>query len=469
MVSGKDIRPIALGCPLVEPTGTRISTGQRHVDIAAPPELMIDLLRACDGQTARDDILGRLEQQWDRETLDAFLDRLIEKGALYDSTEISSFVWSFVLNPPAFSRSLSETEIESLVLRAAERQQARPAESFFSVAEFGILRVIATRKSHRAFSGAYAPLEALIQMLWAGYGIVLSDDIDEEFDRHTVPSAGALYPLQLSLVLFAAVGRLPSGIFSVAFKNDGSVGLNRESDDLLAVYQSFIDPLILTGAHGVIVISGEFKITEEKYGNRALLYVPVEAGHVAQNIHLTACDIGIATVEIGGFSESDLRGAMRLPPTFTPLTTIVFGMEGTAQVAESPKASFQIRWMPPRAGTFRLPFNLAFARIPDTANEDGDWSCGRARNPVIAYAKATSEAIEWASCGRPDGLQTADIGSLRNAVQPHQLVSFHAKQYISAKFPCHPWDDQRRYEWKEAGELGTGNSAFVLADCIYFP
>jgi oxalate decarboxylase/phosphoglucose isomerase-like protein (cupin superfamily) len=41
---------------------------------------------------------------------------------------------------------------------------------------------------------------------------------------------------------------------------------------------------MLEKAHGVVVISGSFKITGQKYGNRSLLYVPLEAGHVAQNM-----------------------------------------------------------------------------------------------------------------------------------------------------------------------------------------
>lgn len=78
-------------------------------------------------------------------------------------------------------------------------------------------------------------------------------------------------------------------------------------------------------AHGVIVISGSFRIAGEKYGNRGMLYVLLEAGHVAQNINLAAVERDVATVEIGGFVDTLLAKAINLPKYYHPLITVVFG------------------------------------------------------------------------------------------------------------------------------------------------
>lgn len=76
--------------------------------------------------------------------------------------------------------------------------------------------------------------------------------------------------------------------------------LNRAHEMPLPV-RSFVDPLTPENSHGVVVISGSFRTNGRKYGNRSLLYTILEAGHIAQNVHLAAHDSQVATVEVGGF------------------------------------------------------------------------------------------------------------------------------------------------------------------------
>ncbi len=304
-------------------------------------------------------------------------------------------------------------------------------------------------------------------MLWAGYGILGGSCESVGFDRHTVPSAGALYPLRISLVLFQPLGDLESGVYDVTFSPDGSVGLVLVSTDLVPIYQAFADPLILHGATGVIVINGSFEVTAAKYGNRALLYVPLEAGHVAQNIYLSAAESDVATVEIGGFLEESMQEALHLPEGYLPLSTVVFGEVGEPQ--ESYQSAIEVRWVVPKAGGYTAPFILVFARWKHGALEKDDWSCGRSKDPFIAHAKAVAEAEEWAACGFPEGLVWSRARDLPGMVSPEVFVAFHPEQYESSHFPFFPFDPETEYEWKEAVDLTTGTQRFVLADCIYFP
>jgi ribosomal protein S12 methylthiotransferase accessory factor len=125
--------------------------------------------------------------------------------------------------------------------------------------------------------------------------------------------------------------------------------------------------------------------------------------------------------------------------------------------------------MPTKGGGYTLPFNLAFARLPMVSSGNDDWACGRSLDPFVAYAKACAEAQEWGACSIAHGLITKDIDSLMKAITPESIVAFHSEQYASPNFPFSPFDTENMYEWKEAANIMTGETCYVLADCIYFP
>ena len=60
------------------------------------------------------------------------------------------------------------------------------------------------------------------------------------------------------------------------------------------------------------MITGVYQRTRAKYGERAELYVHLEAGHVAQNIHLQAVALGLGSVPVGAFREAEVSRALGL-------------------------------------------------------------------------------------------------------------------------------------------------------------
>jgi SagB-type dehydrogenase family enzyme len=67
-------------------------------------------------------------------------------------------------------------------------------------------RALLLRRSVREHRDEPLPLIHVAQLLWAAQGVTSSEG------RRTVPSAGALYPLEVLLVA-GRVGDLPSGIY----------------------------------------------------------------------------------------------------------------------------------------------------------------------------------------------------------------------------------------------------------------
>src|SRR5262249_61851918 len=156
------------------------------------------------------------------------------------------------------------------------------------------------RRSVRTFSGEPLDHEDLLAVLFAAYGVT-SARTDEL--HKTVASGGALFPLRFHLVVLDRGGRLAPGVYSAHFGRGGKVGLKRVSREWRAIYRAYADPELLRYAHAVLVVSGDFPACAAKYANRALLYVPLEAGHAVQNALLAAAERGLGAVQIGGFLD----------------------------------------------------------------------------------------------------------------------------------------------------------------------
>lgn len=458
--------PMAFGIPTFDGDSAQFSLANETIHVNAPEELIRDILSVCDGQTSFEKVIDQLQTKWNKESLRGFIVHLMETGVLYDSRAISQYVWSFVSNPTRFTRLISDAEANELAQQSRARQRSRVPKMVHTVTLSPSQWNLARRNSCRCFSGEAVDLENIVKMLWSTYGVIPSSQKDTGFSRHTIPSAGALYPLEISLVILRGTDGLSQGLYRVIFLEDGSVGLTKTVDSLVTLQQSFADPLVLSGASGVIVISGSFVAIEQKYANRALLYVPLEAGHAAQNLHLIAQELQVATVEIGGFLEGALQRALGHSKDLVPLTTIIFGRAGKEEDGVEP--SFEVRWMNEVNSQYKLPFNMVMVRFSDALGSS-DWSCGRDEEANLAYVKATAEAREWAACGTPTDIVHASIGELVSAIPPGELIAFHPQQYQEEGFPLHQFEKDRIYSWRKGIDVVSSQERYVLADCVYYP
>ena len=459
----------------------------KEVRVRAPKSLINQLLIACNGERTTRRVIEAMRQEWDTGLVQKFLHDLSLAGAICDSTSISSHVWSFVKNPTHFARDLSDDEILLLVKKSHKRHQAGKNGTPLIARSSSLVNIIEQRRSTRVFSTEEVDQQTVVQMLWAGYGIVHSplrvdDDNPQQIKvwqkhalaRHTVPSAGALYPLRLSLGLLRTTGQYKAGVYDVRLRKPCRAELVMVHNDPFQLLRSFADHTVCNNAQGIIVVSCSFKISGEKYGNRSLLYVPLEAGHVAQNIHLSATEDNIGTVEIGGFLEEPLRQALRLPKDYRPITTVLFGYPADEELgyfktrAHHEQEEIEVTWAPPTTGAYQLPFSMAFARPND--KKDEEWACGRAKDPFTALLKATSETQEWMACRRiPPDLVRARFNELDNAIDPRRIVRYHARQHIKSRFPLSPFDENQEYFWTSGQNVTTGEKVHILSDCIYFP
>lgn len=170
---------------------------------------------------------------------------------------------------------------------------------------------LAKRESIRHFSHEPLTPSELSQLLWAAQGITRTDG------GRSAPSAGALYPLELYLVL-------QEGFFRYVPQNHLLIrNSDRNLIDNLA--SAALGQQCIRESPAVIVITAVYERTARKYGNRGERYVKIEAGHAAQNILLQAVSLGLGAVPVGAFYDDQVRNVLNLPADHEPLYLIPVG------------------------------------------------------------------------------------------------------------------------------------------------
>lgn len=178
--------------------------------------------------------------------------------------------------------------------------------------------VLAKRRSVREFKKSPLTLEEVSQLLWAVQGIT-----DPKRGLRTAPSAGALYPLEVYVVI-GEVKDLPQGVYRYIPK-EHKIQQVKSEDVREKLAQAALGQVWVKEAPVVICISAEFERTERKYGQRAWRYVYLEAGHAAQNILLQAVALGLGGVPVGAFNDGEVQQILSLPEKHLPIYLIPVG------------------------------------------------------------------------------------------------------------------------------------------------
>ncbi len=171
---------------------------------------------------------------------------------------------------------------------------------------------IGRRRSIREFASRALTEDELSQLLWAAQGIT------EPAPRlRAAPSAGALYPIEVDVVMSTGVFRYRPRDHSV---------LQRDTHDLRsALAKAALSQECVARAPCVVAISGVAGRTTAKYGERGLRYVLLEAGHIVQNILLEACTLGLAAVPVGAFDDDAETRVLKNAADERPLYLVPVG------------------------------------------------------------------------------------------------------------------------------------------------
>ena len=183
--------------------------------------------------------------------------------------------------------------------------------------EVSLEQSLLQRRSVRSYAEQAMTLPEVSQLLWAAQGIT------DPGGLRTAPSAGALYPLEI-YVLVGNVQGLPSGVYRYEPGRHQLVktmdGDRRDGLASAALGQDCVKE----GAVA-FVFTAVYERTTGKYGDRGIRYVHIEVGHAAQNLCLQATAMGLGAVTIGAFYDERVAELLDLPEKEQPLYIIPVG------------------------------------------------------------------------------------------------------------------------------------------------
>ena len=183
------------------------------------------------------------------------------------------------------------------------------------------------RRSVRKYNNEPLSLEEVSQILWAAYGITEEIAGGPYYLRgglRTAPSAGALYPLDLYLIVGDVIG-LDPGIYKYN-SEEHSLELLIEGDSRKELCDAALGQTMIEKAPASIVYSAIYSRNTDKYGLRGEeRYVCMDLGHSAQNVYLQATALNIGTCAVGAFIDEMVSALMPFSEDEVPLYIMPLG------------------------------------------------------------------------------------------------------------------------------------------------
>jgi len=173
------------------------------------------------------------------------------------------------------------------------------------------------RRSIRQYKAEALSLQQIGQLLWAAQGVTNTAGF------RTAPSAGGIYPLEVYLVS-GAVQNLPAGVYHY-LPGEHSLELVVSGDKRREVMAAAHEQNEANAGAIELIITGNYKKSNSKYGNQGERFVHLEAGHAAENVYLQAVSLGLGTVGVGIFDETALKKSLNIPRDEDPIYIMPVG------------------------------------------------------------------------------------------------------------------------------------------------
>lgn len=184
--------------------------------------------------------------------------------------------------------------------------------------KISIEETLLKRRSIREYKDEALTLKEISQLLWASQGVTAP-----ERGGRTVPSAGALYPLEVYLTIKKVEGIKP-GVYRYSPQGHK---LNKilEKDVSNNLFRIALGQTPIKEAPVNLIFTAVCERITNKYSQRGIRYVYIEGGHAAQNIYLQAQSLGLGTVIIGAFNDEEIKKVLNMPEEETPLYIMPIG------------------------------------------------------------------------------------------------------------------------------------------------
>jgi len=188
--------------------------------------------------------------------------------------------------------------------------QTIPLPEMAPVPQMSLVEAIKNRKSVRDYRKKPVTKEILSWLLWASTGISRQEG---GYAFRTAPSAGALYPIETYLVVNCAE-QLRPGVYHYNIQNHG-LELLKEGEFGTQTAKAALGQTMCADASVVFIWTAVFRRMKWKYDQRAYRYIYLDAGHIAQNLALSAVSVGVNTCQIGALFDEEINRILEVDGT----------------------------------------------------------------------------------------------------------------------------------------------------------
>ena len=162
--------------------------------------------------------------------------------------------------------------------------------------------ILKKRRSIREYKNKHLTKETLSCLLWASTGISRKE---AGYEFRTSPSAGALYPVETYLVV-NNVKEVEPGLYHYNIQNH-YLELLKKGDYAVETAKAALNQRMCVEAPVVFIWTAIFERMKWKYGQRAYRYVYLDAGHIAENLALTATSLRLGSCQIGALFDDEVN------------------------------------------------------------------------------------------------------------------------------------------------------------------
>ncbi|MGD9402819.1 MAG: SagB/ThcOx family dehydrogenase [bacterium] len=166
---------------------------------------------------------------------------------------------------------------------------------------------IRQRRSVRVYAAEAVTLAEISEILFAAQGVT-----GEAGGRalRAAPSAGATYPFEV-YVFANRVEGLEPGLYRY-LPHGHELEMLRAGNLGEALSEACLGQDMPAEAACTLVLAAVPERTTDVYGERGIMYVYMEAGHISQNIYLQCASLGLGAVAVGAFHESGVDALIGL-------------------------------------------------------------------------------------------------------------------------------------------------------------
>ena len=179
-----------------------------------------------------------------------------------------------------------------------------PKPSEIQVSSTSLREAIENRRSVRKYSQEPLSLEELSYLLWCTQGV--KKIIPRPATLRTVPSAGARHAFETYLLVNNVKG-LQLGVYRFLAIEHKLIEIDTESDIAAKITEACLgQKFVETSAVTFIWTAVAYRM-QWRHGERGYRFMHLDAGHVCQNLYLSAESIDCGVCAIGVFSDDDLN------------------------------------------------------------------------------------------------------------------------------------------------------------------